>query len=179
MMTSKTSLPAETVTDFTPEFVQANQITVNLPEIDSSELLQKVFDLDLWKSFNSRCLGCGACNAVCITCSCFNTSDLIYNENSRAGERRRVWASCLHEDFTAMAGSHSFRNTIGDRMRFKTLHKVYDYQARFGEEQMCVGCGRCDDRCPELISFSTTINRLSKEIERLKREAESSRGVGN
>ncbi len=170
---------AETGADFIPEFVKANQITVNLPEIDSSDLLKKVYELDLWKSFNSRCLGCGACNVVCITCSCFNTSDLIYNENSRVGERRRVWASCLHEDFTAMAGGNSFRNTIGDRMRFKALHKVYDYKARFGEEHMCVGCGRCGDRCPELISFSTTINRLSKEIGRLKREAEASRGVGN
>ena len=164
---------AETEQEFTPEFVQSNQRTVSLPEIDSSDLLKKVYELDLWKSFNSRCLSCGACTVACITCSCFNTSDIIYNENSRAGERRRIWASCLHEEFTDMAGGHRFRNTAGDRMRFKTLHKVYDYKARFGEEQMCVGCGRCDDRCPESISFSATINRLHDEVGRLKKEAET------
>ena len=38
---------------------------------------------------------------------------------------------------------------------------------------MCVGCGRCLQRCPEEISFVDTINRLSEETDRLKgREAE-------
>ena len=35
---------------------------------------------------------------------------------------------------------------------------------------MCVGCGRCDDVCPEYISFSHCLNRLSdamKEVEDL------------
>jgi anaerobic sulfite reductase subunit A len=27
---------------------------------------------------------------------------------------------------------------------------------------MCVGCGRCDDVCPEYISFSHAVNKLSK-----------------
>jgi anaerobic sulfite reductase subunit A len=169
----------ETATDFSPEFIKANPRTVHLPEIDSSVLLKKVYDLDLWQSFNSRCLGCGACTAACITCSCFTTSDLSYKENGRVGERRRIWASCLHEDFTAMAGGHGFRNTAGDRMRFRTLHKVYDYQARFGTGQMCVGCGRCDDRCPELISFSSTINHLNDEVAKLKQETPGTEGVAN
>ena len=130
---------AETETEFTPAFVQANPRTVSLPEIDNDGLLKKVYDLDMWKSFNSRCLGCGACTSACITCSCFTTSDLVYKENGRSGERRRIWASCLHEDFTAMASGNSFRNTAGDRMRFRTLHKVYDYQARFGAEQSVRG----------------------------------------
>jgi anaerobic sulfite reductase subunit A len=25
---------------------------------------------------------------------------------------------------------------------------------------MCVGCGRCDDVCPEYISFSACVNKL-------------------
>lgn len=158
----------EKTTDFTPEFVTSNQVTVKIPEIDNKEILKKVHDLDMWESYNSRCGNCGACTSACITCSCFTTSDVIYSENGRAGERRRVWASCLHEDFTEMAGGHSFRNTPGERMRFRTLHKVYDFKARFGEEQMCVGCGRCTDRCPQLISFATTINRLSEEVNKLK-----------
>lgn len=157
--------------EFTPEFVVSNPRTVRLPEIDSSGLLRKVYDLEMWKEYNSRCQSCGACTAACITCSCFTTSDLIYNENARVGERRRVWASCLHEDFTAMAGGLGFRATPGERLRFRTLHKVYDYKARFKVEQMCVGCGRCDDRCPEFISFATIINRLSDEVEQLKKEA--------
>ncbi len=52
-------------------------------------------------------------------------------------------------------------------MRFKTLHKVFDYRARFGEN-MCVGCGRCDDVCPEYISFSRIINRLGEAMEEVR-----------
>lgn len=157
----------ETNTDFSPEFVTENKITVNIPEIKDKETLQKVHELDMWKTYNSRCQSCGACNAVCITCSCFTTSDVIYSENGHMGERRRVWASCQHEDFTTMAGGHRFRVTPGDRLRFRALHKVYDYKQRFKQENMCVGCGRCDDRCPEFISFSTMINRLSEEVKKL------------
>ena len=154
--------------DFKPQFVKSNPKVVHVPEIDNTELLKKVYDLDMWESFNSRCISCGACTAACITCSCFNTVDLIYSENANVGERRRVQASCMHKDFTEMAGGHVFRKTAGERMRFRTLHKVYDYKTRFKTENMCVGCGRCDERCPELISFSTTINRLYDEVEKLK-----------
>ena len=49
----------------------------------------------------------------------------------------------------------------GQRMRFKVLHKVYDFKKRNGYH-MCVGCGRCDDICPEYISFSNSINKLAE-----------------
>ncbi|MFW6265980.1 MAG: anaerobic sulfite reductase subunit AsrA [Halanaerobiales bacterium] len=154
--------------EFSPRFVTENKIDVNIPEIDSEEMLQKVYDLDMWEEYNDRCESCGACTASCVTCSCFTTRDVIYTENGKAGERRRNWASCLHEDFTEMAGGHSFRETPAERMRFRTLHKVYDYKERFGENHMCVGCGRCTDSCNELISFSSTINKLSEAVQEIK-----------
>ena len=39
-----------------------------------------------------------------------------------------------------------------------------DFKKRFGEH-MCVGCGRCDDNCPEYISYSSCINRLNQVIQ--------------
>ena len=168
----------EITRDFTPEFVQENQKKVKLPKIYTSDLLKKAYNLELWDSFNTKCIGCGACNTVCGTCSCFDTTDIIYNETSRDGERKRVWSSCMLEEFTTTAGGHSVRNTAGQMMRFKTLHKVYDYNARFGgDEQMCVGCGRCVSRCPEEISFSDTINSLSNEIEKISNGEDISREV--
>ena len=86
--------------------------------------------------------------------------DIFYKENKNVGERRRVWASCQVDGFTDIAGGHSFRNSKGDRLRFKAMHKVYDFNKRFGY-QMCVGCGRCDDNCPQYISFSTTIDKIN------------------
>ncbi|HGE8105498.1 TPA: 4Fe-4S dicluster domain-containing protein, partial [Salmonella enterica] len=44
------------------------------------------------------------------------------------------------------------------------LHKVNDYKARNGIEHMCVGCGRCDDRCPQYIKFSLIINKMTAAV---------------
>jgi anaerobic sulfite reductase subunit A len=116
--------------------------------------LKKVFDLEFWKEYDEQCISCGGCNTVCPTCSCFDTKDIIYDETSKDGERRRSWSSCMLADFSIMAGGHGVRKTPGERMRFKMLHKVHDFRLRFQEENMCVGCGRCNIRCPKEISFS-------------------------
>ena len=88
--------------------------------------------------------------------------DIFYRDNANVGERRRVWASCQIDGYTEMAGGHEYRKSQGERMRFKVMHKIYDYKKRFGVP-MCVGCGRCDDVCPEYISYSHCVNRLAKE----------------
>ena len=87
----------------------------------------------------------------------------VYSENGKVGERRRVWASCMVDGFTDVAGGGSYRKKNGERMRFKVLHKVLDYKQRNGYH-MCVGCGRCDDICPEYISFSGCINKLDNAM---------------
>lgn len=162
---------------FQPEPVRENLKKVQIPEISDKELLAQVAQLDLWAQFDENCIGCGTCNAVCITCSCFDTVDITYDESGSFGERRRVWSSCMLDDFTSMAGGHAVRHTAGDKMRFKTLHKIYDFKLRFGKENMCVGCGRCDTQCSGGISFSDTINALYAEVHRLKEEKAHTKGA--
>lgn len=147
--------------EFDIKFVVENNVKVNVPE---NITLAEVKDLDLWREYDKRCVACGKCNFVCPTCTCSTTQDIFYSENENTGERRRVWASCHVDGFTDMAGGHSFRQKHGDRMRFKTMHKISDFKRRFGYH-MCTGCGRCDDVCPEYISFSNCVNKLSKELE--------------
>jgi anaerobic sulfite reductase subunit A len=65
-----------------------------------------------------------------------------------------------------MAGGLKFRKDYADSMRYKVLHKVHDYKERFGEN-MCVGCGRCTDRCPQFISFSHTIEKLNQAVKEI------------
>lgn len=141
-----------------PDFVTENIEKVSLPK----KLSNDSFSLEIWKEYGARCIGCGRCNFVCPTCTCFTMQDVFYRDNAKTGERRRVWASCQVDGYTDMAGGHSFRNSQADRMRFKVMHKIYDYEKRFGYP-MCVGCGRCDDVCPEYISYSNCVNRLAKE----------------
>ncbi len=146
--------------DFAPEFVSENRRAARVPEI-RREQLAEITVLDYWKQFDDKCIGCGGCNTACPTCSCFDTVDVIYHETSRDGERRRVWSGCMLEDFTRTAGGALARKTPGANMRFKVLHKIFDFKLRFGEEHMCVGCGRCIDRCPKDIDYLDAINGLS------------------
>jgi anaerobic sulfite reductase subunit A len=145
-------------TEVCPEYVTENKEKVTLPKNLSNES----FTNEIWKEYGARCIGCGRCNFVCPTCTCFTMQDIFYKENENVGERRRVWASCQVDGYTEMAGGHGFRKSQADRMRFKVMHKIYDFEKRFGYP-MCVGCGRCEDVCPEYISYSNCVNRLAKE----------------
>lgn len=149
--------------EVTPDFVTENKVHVNIPE----GLSTKVFKSKMWDEYTERCIGCGRCNFVCPTCTCFTMQDIFYGDNRNVGERRRVWASCQTGGYTNMAGGIEFRKPQGDKMRFKVMHKVYDYNKRFGYH-MCVGCGRCDDICPEYISFSNCINKLEDAIKEVE-----------
>lgn len=145
----------EATCEVTPAHVDETETKVNIPE----NLSTKIIGSNLWREYDSRCINCGRCNFVCPTCTCFTMQDLYYTDNGKVGERRRVWASCMVDGYTDVAGGGSYRQKNGDRMRFKVLHKVLDYKERAGYH-MCVGCGRCDDVCPEYISFSNCINKL-------------------
>lgn len=138
-----------------PSYVTETDTRVHIPE----DLDARIIKSQMWREYDGRCINCGRCNFVCPTCTCFTMQDFYYSENGKVGERRRVWASCMVDGYTDVAGGGSYRQKNGDRMRFKVLHKVYDYKKRKGYH-MCVGCGRCDDICPEYISFSNIINKL-------------------
>ena len=157
--------------DFSVRFIEENSKKIRIPEI-SRDNLKAVSDLEFWKKFDDKCIACAGCNTVCGTCTCFDTVDTIYDEGSNEGERRRVWSGCMLEDFTQTAGGARSRKTKGANMRFKVFHKYYDYKDRFGDEHMCVGCGRCDMRCPKEISFFDTVCELYDEIEALKKDGE-------
>ena len=156
--------------DFAPEFVQENELEALIPEIPDREVLNALKKHDVWKQFNGRCISCGACTIACSTCTCFTTRDIIYGDNPEVGERRRVAASCQIDDFAKVAGGGDYRTTAGDRMRYKMLHKFHDYEARFHEGHMWVGCGRCTSRCPEFISITTTLKKMNDAVEEIKKE---------
>lgn len=153
-------------TEVTPAYVTETTTRVHIPE----DLTLDVMHASMWEEYDSRCINCGRCNFVCPTCTCFTMQDIFYTDNGKVGERRRVWASCMVDGFTDVAGGGAYRKKNGQRMRFKVLHKVYDYKKRNGYH-MCVGCGRCDDICPEYISFSHSINKLADAIKEVAANA--------
>lgn len=153
--------------DFTPQFIEQNPFKVQLPDIEALKKHQgEIFNAAFWEEYDKRCIGCGRCNFSCPTCTCFNMQDIFYGDNQECGERRRVWASCMVDGYTEMAGGHAYRKQFGQRIRFKAMHKIYDYVQRFNQP-MCIGCGRCDDVCPEYISFRATINKISDKLTKI------------
>ncbi len=146
---------------FEVQYVSENAKKVRVPEV--GEVTPALFQHELWNEYTARCIGCGRCNTSCITCSCFTMQDVGFGAEKKMGERRRCWAGCHIDGFTDMAGGHKFRQSKGERMRFKTMHKINNYYKRFGKHQ-CVGCGRCEDVCPQYISFARCINTLSDAV---------------
>lgn len=137
-----------------PRFVAENKRLVKI----SNNIDVSLFEDDLWKEYSLRCIACGRCNVSCPTCTCFSVQDIPFeNETSR---RRRMWSSCHVKDFSLLAGGHDFRTKYGDRMRYRALHKINDFKKRNGRH-MCVGCGRCDDVCPEYISMFKCIEKIN------------------
>ncbi len=145
-----------------PAHVTENQVHVRIPE----NIPQESMKAPLWDEYTSRCIGCGRCNFVCPSCTCFTMQDAYYTDNGKVGERRRVGASCMVDGYTNVAGGGQYRRTQGERMRFKVLHKIVDFRKRFGYD-MCVGCGRCDDVCPEYISYTNIINKVADACDAL------------
>jgi len=156
---------------FKPEFVKENETKVTLPVIENRDQLNALKNHPMWKEYNGRCISCGACTVACSTCTCFNTKDLYYLDNPEVGERRRITASCQIDTFAKVAGGGDYRKTAGDRMRYKMLHKFHDYKARFNDSHMCVGCGRCIERCPQYISITTSLAKMNAALEEIKKEA--------
>lgn len=154
--------------DYTPAFVEENELKVDPPVIDDVEVLNALKKHPMWREFDGRCISCGSCTVACSTCTCFTTRDIIYGDNPNVGERRRVTASCQIAGYDQMAGQREMRATAGDRMRYKMLHKFRDYDARFHEGNMCVGCGRCTHRCPEMISISATVRKMSAAVQEIR-----------
>ncbi|MBR2782728.1 MAG: anaerobic sulfite reductase subunit A [Firmicutes bacterium] len=145
--------------DVIPQYVVENNVKVSLPE----NVPLSIYKSPLWDEYTKRCVNCGRCTLVCPTCTCYTMQDVYYTDNGKVGERRRVAASCMIDGYTNVAGGGQYRKTNGERMRFKVLHKIHDFKARTGYN-MCVGCGRCDMVCPEYISFSNIINKVSAEV---------------
>lgn len=145
------------------EHVMENDTKVEIP----ANLSAKVIFSKMWDEYDERCIACGRCNFVCPTCTCYTMQDIFYQDNGKVGERKRVHASCMVDGFCDCAGGHTYRKRNGERMRFKVLHKVLDHKKRFGDH-MCVGCGRCDDVCPQYISFSKAINNLKNAVKEVE-----------
>ncbi len=119
------------------------------------------FEDPVWDEVATRCLSCGICTYVCPTCHCFLVQDAGTYED---GVRLRCWDSCMYSDYTRMAGGHNPRPNQKERVRQRFLHKLNYYPNRYGGAYLCVGCGRCVDRCPTGLHIPSVLQALRREV---------------
>lgn len=149
-------------------FVEENKIDVKIPHIESWDkmTLDKVKNLEFWNEYSNRCIGCGSCNMACLTCTCMPVVKVTNSENENIVERKRIWSGCQLVKSASLKNS-SLSKIVPKRIAQRVLDKFYRPQLKESKEQKCVGCGRCTDVCPRLISFPATVNRLGEELEKI------------
>ena len=64
-----------------PDSPAENREKVRLPK----KLSTDSFSNPIWEEYESRCIGCGRCNFVCPTCTCFTMQDIAYRGKRRGG----------------------------------------------------------------------------------------------
>jgi len=126
------------------------------PKIPADEL--KTFGSAVWDELSKGCLACCTCTYVCPTCHCYDVRD--YDAGNGRVERYRCWDSCMAADFTKMAGGNP-RKTKKERFRQRYMHKLVYYPENQDGIFMCVGCGRCLEKCP----MSLNIVKVAKALE--------------
>lgn len=118
--------------------------------------LENMYDHSIWDNLSIKCLNCGTCTYVCPTCHCFDISQ----ENRRKdGVRFRCWDSCMFSEYTAMAGGHNPRPEKLERVRNRFMHKLNFFERRYGMS-LCVGCGRCVEKCPVALDITQLIDEI-------------------
>ena len=111
-----------------------------LPGYEETGKLIKASKNGLWKKYAADCVSCGACSAICPTCSCFLLID-------RPGfEKVRQLDTCQYPGFERVAGGEDSLAFLGDRFQNRYLCK-YVYKPVKYDLKACTGCGRCIETC--------------------------------
>lgn len=154
--------PADTIRQQEKEkIVKASRaaITTRVQPEQAKKNLDKNFDDPLWATLHEKCLGCGVCTFLCPTCHCF---DILDEAQGPAGERIRIWDSCMFPQFTLHASGANPRPSGKERMRQRVMHK-FKYYVENNGCVACTGCGRCIKYCP----VNMDIRQILKQIEQM------------
>ena len=118
--------------------------------------LEGMYDHPIWENLSIKCLNCGTCTYVCPTCHCF---DISQDMRRKDGIRFRCWDSCMFSEYTMMAGGHNPRPEKLERVRNRFMHKLNFFERRYGMS-LCVGCGRCVEKCPVALDITRLIDEV-------------------
>lgn len=115
---------------------------------------------DAWEEVTRDCVGCGACNRCCPTCTCF----LLVDHTAKGGyERMRDWDTCLSIGYARTGGGGNSRPYLSERLENRIRCKYEYSRDRYGLVT-CTGCGRCIDVCMGRIDMREAVKHVVTEM---------------
>ncbi len=116
------------------------------------ELIMQSED-SLWEKYARDCVSCGACAAICPTCTCFllvDRPDFV---------KVRQLDSCQYPGFARVAAGED--PLAGKEARFKNRYMCkYVWKPEKFQSAACTGCGRCIDTCIGKLNKNELIYEL-------------------
>jgi len=120
--------------------LQLDDKNKHLPEYSKTTELVKNAKRDIWEKYAKNCVSCGACAAICPTCTCFLLVD-------RPGfEKVRQLDACQYPAFMRIAAGEDPLAQRHIRFRNRYLCKYLWKPEKYGSTA-CTGCGRCIEAC--------------------------------
>ncbi len=117
----------------------------NLPDYtQTGDLISKSGD-EIWERYAATCVSCGACAAICPTCTCF-----LLIDRPGFGKIRQM-DTCQYPGFERIAAGEDPLRKKAVRFRNRYMCK-YVWKSEKFHAQACTGCGRCIDGCIGSIS---------------------------
>lgn len=109
---------------------------------------------EIWKKYSSRCVSCGACAAICPTCTCFLLID------KTGFEKVKQLDACQYPGFERVAGGEDSLFELHNRFRNRYMCK-YVWKPEKFSSLACTGCGRCIEACIGKINKNELFRELA------------------
>lgn len=131
-----------------------NDRNKNLSGTEETGKRVKQSSKETWKKYSSKCVSCGACSAICPTCTCF----LLIDKSDF--EKVKQLDTCQYPAFERVAGGEDPLRELSIRFRNRYLCKYVWKPERF-HTVACTGCGRCIEACIAKINKNELIMELA------------------
>jgi ferredoxin len=125
----------------------------NMPGTEKTGTKIRESGKEIWKKYSSKCVSCGACSAICPTCTCFLLID-------RPGfEKVKQLDTCQYPAFERVAGGEDPLKELSIRFKNRYMCK-YVWKPERLNAIACTGCGRCIEACISKINKNELIMEL-------------------
>jgi len=137
---------------------ELDQQNEGLPNYEETGELIEHSDDAIWEKYSRDCVSCGACTAICPTCTCFLLVDLP------GFNKIRQLDACQYPGFARIAGGGDHLRELPER--FKNRYKCkYVWKPEKFESIACTGCGRCIESCIGNINKNEIFMELASSVE--------------